>query len=94
MLFNSIDFAVFLPVVLFSTGSSPITISGYKILLIVAASYIFYGWWTGGFIAHFFSTGWLFHGLFSKEDSEPGAKIYLWVSILINIRIARVLQIL
>ena len=88
MLFNSIDFAVFLPVVFifywFFTNNN----LRLQNLLIVAASYIFYGWWDWRFLSLiFFSTvvDYSMGILLSKEDSGTRRKIYLWVSILINI---------
>ncbi|MCB0798616.1 MAG: MBOAT family protein [Chitinophagales bacterium] len=88
MLFNSIDFAVFLPVVFifywFFTNNN----IRLQNLLIVAASYIFYGWWDWRFLSLiFFSTvvDYSMGILLSKEDSGTRRKIYLWVSILINI---------
>jgi alginate O-acetyltransferase complex protein AlgI len=50
MLFNSIDFAIFLPIVFliywFVTNKS----LGLQNFLIVAASYLFYGWWDWRFL--------------------------------------------
>ena len=51
MLFNSIDFAVFLPIVFllywFVTNKN-LTLQNF---LIVAASYLFYGWWDWRFLS-------------------------------------------
>ena len=57
MLFNSIDFAIFLPIVFGLYWF--ITNSNLKLqnLLIVVSSYIFYGWWDWRFLLLiFFST--------------------------------------
>lgn len=57
MLFNSIDFAIFLPVVFFFYWF--ITDKNLKLqnFLIVIASYLFYGWWDWRFLLLiFFST--------------------------------------
>lgn len=51
MLFNSIDFAIFLPIVFilywFSTNNN-LKLQNF---LIVAASYLFYGWWDWRFLS-------------------------------------------
>jgi alginate O-acetyltransferase complex protein AlgI len=50
MLFNSIDFAIFLPVVFllyWIAGSKNLRLQNY---IILAASYIFYGWWDWKFL--------------------------------------------
>ena len=51
MLFNSIDFAIFLPIVFilywFATNKN----LKLQNLLIVAASYLFYGWWDWRFLS-------------------------------------------
>jgi len=57
MLFNSIDFAIFLPIVFilywFVTNKN----LRLQNLLVVTASYIFYGWWDWKFLfLIFFST--------------------------------------
>ena len=51
MLFNSIDFAVFLPIVFILYWF--VTYKNLKLqnLLIVAASYVFYGWWDYRFLS-------------------------------------------
>lgn len=51
MLFNSIDFAVFLPIVFFLYWFVVSKNLKLQNLLIVAASYIFYGWWDWRFLS-------------------------------------------
>lgn len=88
MLFNSIDFAIFLPIIFilywFVTNRS----LKLQNLLIVTASYIFYGWWDWRFLSLIlfstivdFSVG---LGL-SKQENKRKRKILLWISILANI---------
>ena len=51
MLFNSIDFAIFLPIVFalyWFVASKNLKLQN---LLIVAASYLFYGWWDWRFLS-------------------------------------------
>jgi len=87
MLFNSIDFAVFLPIVfvlywfVFKNNQR-----GQNILLLVA-SYIFYGWWDWRFLGLIlFSTIVDYYvGIrLGKEEREPQRKLILLVSILVN----------
>ena len=88
MLFNSLDFAVFLPIVFilywFVCGKS---IKAQNILLVVA-SYVFYGWWDWRFLfLILFSTLVDFAiGLaLSKETNNKKRTLYLSASILVNI---------
>ncbi|HEA22494.1 MAG TPA: MBOAT family protein [Pricia antarctica] len=88
MLFNSIDFAIFLPIVFllyWFVANKNLKIQNF---LIVVASYIFYGLWDWRF---------LFLILFStlidysvgvrliKEQNTSKRKVLLWVSILVNL---------
>lgn len=88
MLFNSIDFAVFLPIVFvlywFVTSKS----LRLQNLLIVGASYLFYGWWDWRFLSLIlFSTlvdYTIGRGL-AMEEHPTKRKVLLWTSILINL---------
>lgn len=88
MLFNSIDFAIFLPIVFilywFATNKN----LKLQNLLIVAASYLFYGWWDWRFLSMIlfstivdYSVG---LGLL-KQVNQTKRKILLWTSILVNL---------
>lgn len=88
MLFNSIDFAIFLPVffILYWFGTS----KNLKLqnFLIVAASYFFYGWWDWRFLSLIlFSTILDFTVAIKlrKEDNLLKRKALLWASIMINL---------
>ena len=88
MLFNSIDFALFLPIVFilywFVTNKS----IKLQNLLIVISSYVFYGWWDWRFLSLIlFSTlvDYTVGVLLLKENNETKRKILLWVSIVINL---------
>ncbi len=88
MLFNSIDFAIFLPVVFILYWF--VTNKNLKLqnLLIVVASYIFYGWWDWRFLSLIlFSTivDYLVGRKLLNEDNQVKRKILLWVSISVNI---------
>ncbi len=88
MLFTSIDFAIFLPIVfalywLLSNKSLKLQNS-----LIVAASYVFYGWWDWRFLSLIlFSTvvDYLVGRKLKSEENISKRKILLWTSILVNI---------
>jgi len=88
MLFNSLDFAIFLPIVFafywFVFGKSR---TGQNIL-ILAASYIFYGWWDWRFLGLIlFSTvvDYLVGIGLGREEKESRRKLILLVSILVNL---------
>ena len=88
MLFNSIDFAIFLPVVFFLYWFIfKNNHKGQNILLLVA-SYVFYGWWDWRFLGLIlFSTVVdYFVGLgLGKEQRQSRRKLILLVSILVNL---------
>ncbi|ROI09243.1 MBOAT family protein [Chryseobacterium sp. H3056] len=88
MLFNSIDFAIFLPIVFilywFVVGKN-LKLQNF---LIVAASYLFYGWWDWRFLSLIlFSTlvDYFIGVYLSKWENPFKRKILLWVSICINL---------
>ncbi|GAB5527027.1 MAG: MBOAT family protein [Roseivirga sp.] len=88
MLFNSIDFALFLPIVFVLYWS--INNKYFKIqnTLLVVASYFFYGWWDWRFLfLIFFSTvvDYFVGQKLEKEQSLIKKKRYLWISIFANI---------
>jgi D-alanyl-lipoteichoic acid acyltransferase DltB (MBOAT superfamily) len=88
MFFNSIDFAVFLPVVFILYWFVAEKNLRLQNLLIVAASYLFYGWWDWKFLSLiFFSTvvDYSIGILLSRESSDMKRKILLWVSIITNL---------
>ena len=88
MIFNSLEFAIFLPIVFVLYW-----MIGYKNLklqnlLIVVASYIFYGWWDWRFLLLIlFSTlvDYSVGILLSSQENKLKRKILLWVSILVNL---------
>ncbi|WP_020531585.1 MBOAT family O-acyltransferase [Flexithrix dorotheae] len=88
MLFNSLDFAIFLPIVFILYWFVLQKSIKYQNSLIVIASYVFYGWWDWRFLSLIiFSTcvdyfiGWSL----LKKESKKKRKILLWVSVLVNI---------
>ncbi|MGV3528134.1 MAG: MBOAT family O-acyltransferase [Flavisolibacter sp.] len=88
MLFNSIDFAIFLPIVFilywFVTNKS-LKLQNF---LIVAASYLFYGWWDWRFLSLILFSTFVDYSIglgLSKQESPAKRKILLWTSILVNL---------
>ncbi|MGH1364545.1 MAG: MBOAT family O-acyltransferase [Calditrichia bacterium] len=88
MLFNSIDFAIFLPIVFilywFATNKN----LKLQNVLIVAASYLFYGWWDWRFLSLILFSTIIDYtvGLKLKTEENPGKrKFLLWTSILVNL---------
>lgn len=88
MLFNSFDFAIFLPIVFILYWFVFNRNLRLQNLLIAVASYVFYGWWDWRFLSLiFFSTLVDFTigvSLGRIEDSTK-RKVLLWCSILVNL---------
>jgi D-alanyl-lipoteichoic acid acyltransferase DltB (MBOAT superfamily) len=90
MVFNSIDFAIFLPIVFLLYWFVTATNLKLQNLLIVTASYIFYGWWDYRFLSLIILSTLVdyFVGLKLKnEEKQAKRKVFLWISILINLGI-------
>jgi D-alanyl-lipoteichoic acid acyltransferase DltB (MBOAT superfamily) len=88
MLFNSIDFAIFLPVVFFLYWFVVNKNLKLQNFLIVVASYTFYGWWDWRFLSLIlFSTiiDYLVGRRLLNEYSLSKRKVLLWISILVNL---------
>lgn len=88
MLFNSIDFAIFLPLVFLLYWFIFNKSLKHQNFLIVVASYVFYGWWDWRFLSLiFFSTlvDYFIGVLLKQENNQVRRKILLWVSISINL---------
>lgn len=88
MLFNSLDFAIFLPVVFLLYWF--VTNSNLKAqnLLLVLASYFFYGWWDWRFLSLIlFSTlvDYTVGIALSTQENQRKRKLLLWTSILFNL---------
>jgi D-alanyl-lipoteichoic acid acyltransferase DltB (MBOAT superfamily) len=88
MLFNSVDFAIFIPIVFvlyWFIFNKDIKIQNF---FIVVSSYFFYGWWEWKFLTLIvFSTfiDYTVGKLLSNEDSINKRKTYLWFSVVINL---------
>jgi len=88
MLFNSLEYFLFLPIVFFLYWF--VFKKNFKLqnLLILISSYVFYGWWDWRFLSLIFlsTVADYFVGLkiYDSQDDKV-RKSYLWVSILFNL---------
>ena len=97
MLFNSIEFAVFLPIVFllyWLVFDRLVAKSKYQLLFqnafVVAASYVFYGWWDWRFLILIASTSFCSWGsglLIGKAESKKKAKTWMWLNVVLNLGI-------
>ena len=88
MLFNSIDFAIFLPIVFLLYWF--VTNKKLKLqnILLLLSSYVFYGWWDWRFLSLIIFSSFVdyFVGIWlSKTEDKQQRKMLLWISILVNI---------
>ncbi len=88
MLFNSIDFVIFLPIVLLLYWY--VTNSSLKLqnLFVTASSYLFYGWWDYRFLSLIFFSSvvdFLIGRKLSNEANTNKRKLLLWLSLIINL---------
>jgi alginate O-acetyltransferase complex protein AlgI len=88
MLFNSIEFLVFLPLVFL--GYWKIANKNLKLqnLFVMGASYVFYGWWDWRFLSLIlFSTvvDYLVGRGLGNQENPLRRKLLLWTSIVVNI---------
>lgn len=88
MLFNSLDFAVFLPIVFVLYWFVTAKNLKYQNLLLVVASYVFYGWWDWRFLSLIVFSSILDYVIGFRllhEENEQKRKALLWLSISVNI---------
>ncbi len=88
MLFNSLDFAIFLPIVFFFYWFVFKNNRKGQNVLLLLASYVFYGWWDWRFLGLIlFSTivDYLVGLGLSSEKRAPQRKLILLISILVNL---------
>jgi alginate O-acetyltransferase complex protein AlgI len=88
MLFNSIEFAIFIPIIFILYWFVTNRKLSIQNLLIVIASYVFYGWWDWRFLSLIiFSTiiDYTIGIQLKREKNQLKRKILLWTSILVNL---------
>ena len=101
MLFNSIEFAIFLPIVFliyWAIGYAHIN-NRLKLKLqnsfVVLASYVFYGWWDWRFLLLIAFTSFCSWGsglLISKSSTPKSAKVWTAANIVLNLAILAVFK--
>jgi len=97
MLFNSIQFAIFLPIVFllyWFVFDRFISKSKHQLRLqnafVVVASYVFYGWWDWRFLLLIAFTSFCSWGsglLIGEAESNKKAKTWMWLNIILNLGI-------
>jgi len=97
MLFNSIQFAIFLPIVFllyWFVFDRFIRQSKWQLKLqnafVVVASYVFYGWWDWRFLLLIAFTSFCSWGsgiLIGRQASKQKAKMWMWLNIVVNLGI-------
>jgi len=88
MQFNSLDFAIFLPIVFFLYWFVTQRNLRLQNALIVIASYTFYGWWDWRFLSLIIISTVVDYSIglgLKKHDHRTTRKILLWISILVNL---------
>lgn len=95
MLFNSIEFLVFLPIVLLLYWFILNKKLRGQNLLILISSYVFYGWWDYRFLSLIFLSTVVdyFIGLnIPRKSNEQSKRVLLWCSVLFNLGVLGVFK--
>ncbi len=88
MLFNSLNFAIFLPIVFFFYWFVTNKALRVQNLLLLVSSYFFYACWNWHFLSLLFFSTFLdyFTGIKMAESATKGSrKFWFWLSIIINL---------
>ncbi len=88
MLFNSFDFAIFLPIVFILYWFVFKKSIKFQNALVVVASYVFYGWWDWRFLSLIILStlvDFLVGRSLGQENLETKRKVFLWISIIVNL---------
>jgi D-alanyl-lipoteichoic acid acyltransferase DltB (MBOAT superfamily) len=88
MLFNSLDFAIFLPIVFGLYWFVFKRSLKLQNLLVAAASYVFYGWWDWRFLSLILFSSLVDYTIslfLTKTDDKTKRKLLLWASLGINL---------
>lgn len=87
MLFNSLDFAVFFPLVFIVYWFIVNRKLQLQNVFIVIASFVFYGFWDWRFLALLFSScvlNYVFGRLLSARNDKPVRRYLLWAAVVYN----------
>lgn len=89
MLFNSIEFLLFLPTVFLLYWTVFNKNQKYQNILIILASYLFYGWWDWRFLLLILLSTlvdyYVGQRIYANLDDKKKAKMWLWISVLFNV---------
>jgi D-alanyl-lipoteichoic acid acyltransferase DltB (MBOAT superfamily) len=88
MLFNSIDFAIFLPIIFALYWLINARNLKLQNVLILVSSYFFYGWWDWKFLSLILFSTIIDYSIglgLAKEENPIKRKVLLWSSILVNL---------
>ena len=88
MYFNSIDFAVFLPIVFILYWFVTNTRLKFQNALLVLASYVFYGWWDWRFLSLIVFSSLVDYTIglqLQKQKHQSKRRLLLWSSIAVNL---------
>ena len=88
MLFNSIEYLFFLPIVFILYWTVINHKVKYQNLLILSSSYVFYGWWDYRFLSLIFLTtivDYIIGINISKQNSKNKRRLLLWCSLVFNL---------
>jgi len=88
MLFNSIDFAIFLPIVFFLYWFVCNKNLSLQNILLLISSYVFYGWWDWRFLFLIIFSSYLDYGVgiaLDKTSDDKKRKILLLISVIVNL---------
>ena len=94
MLFNSLEFFLFLPVVFVLYWFVLNKSLKWQNALVLAASYFFYGWWSWAFMALLMASTLLdyLYGFGVAAVDRKKAKLFLWLSVVNNLGILGVFK--
>ena len=90
MIFNSIEFLLFLPTVFVLYWFVFNKNLRFQNLLILVSSYVFYGWWDYRFLSLIFLStivDYIIGLSITKQDSDKNQKLFLWCSVLFNLSV-------
>ena len=89
MLFNSIEFLLFLPAVFFLYWSVFSSKPLHQNILIIIASYVFYGWWDWRFLILILASTivdfFVGQQIFKFQGQQKKSRYWLWASIAFNV---------
>jgi alginate O-acetyltransferase complex protein AlgI len=94
MIFNSLEFLLFLPTVFFIYWIILKNNQKGQNIILLIASYFFYGWWDWRFLGLLALSTFLdyFYGFGVASTNKKKAKFYLWLSIINNLGILAVFK--